>query len=91
MTHSMPIIEARNKLTKLPQHFRREPDPGVVAITRHGKPVLAVMPWDLYESIVETMEILGDEKMMAAFRQGVREMLAGKLIPWEKAKRKLKL
>ena len=89
MAHSMPIIEARNKLTKLPEHFRREPQPGVVAVTRHGKPVLAVMSWDLYESIVETMEILGDQKLMKAFRQGVKEIAEGKGIPWEQVEKRL--
>ena len=91
MTHSMPIIEARNKLTSLPERLQREPEAGALAVTRRGKPVLAVMSWELYESIVETLEILGDEKMMAALRQGIREAAEGKHIPWEKAKRKLGL
>ncbi len=91
MTQSMPIIEARSKLTKLADRFEREPEAGALAVTRRGKPVLALLPWDLYESIVETLEILGDEKMMAALRQGIREAAAGKHIPWEKAKRKLRL
>ena len=91
MTRSIPIIEARNKLTALPEQFEREPGSGAVAVTRRGKPVLALLSWDLYESIVETLEILGDEKMMAALRQGIREAAAGKGIPWEKAKRKLGL
>jgi len=28
-----------------------------------SRPVLAVMPWELYESLVETLEILGDPDM----------------------------
>ncbi len=91
MTPTIPIIEARNRLTSLPKRFERDPEAAAVAVTRRGKPVLAVMSWDLYESIVETLEILGDEKMMAALRQGIREAAQGKHIPWEKAKRKLGL
>lgn len=91
MNRSIPIIEARNKLTTLPEEFEREPDMGAVTVTRRGKPVLAIMPWDLYESLVETLEIMGDEKMMASMRQGIREAAEGKSIPWEKAKRKLGL
>ncbi len=90
MTHFMPIIEARNKLTRLPEEFEREPETGAVAVTRRGKPVLAVMPWELYESLVETLEILGDAKAMAELRRGIRELAAGRGIPWEKAKRKLR-
>ena len=90
MPPSIPIIEARNKLTALPERFAREPESGAVAVTRRGKPVLAIMPWDLYESIVETLDILGDAEAMAALRQGIREIAAGKGIPWEQAKRKLR-
>jgi len=91
MPRAMPIIEARNKLTTLPEEFEREPEIGAVAVTRRGKPVLALMSWEMYESLIETMEILGDEKTMAAFRQGVKEMQEGKGIPWEEVKRKLRL
>lgn len=62
-----------------------------MAVTRLGKPVLALMSWDVYESLLETMEILGDEEMMAAFRQGVKEMQEGKFIPWQEVKRQLDL
>lgn len=39
--------------------------------TLQGKPVLAAMPWDLYESIVEIMETTGDVDTLAALRRGV--------------------
>ena len=90
MTESMPIIEARNKLTSLPERFAGEPGPGAVAVTRRGEPVLAILPWDLYESIVETLEVLSDEELTAALRQGIREIAAGKGIPWERVKRTLR-
>jgi len=91
MTRTMPIIEARNKLTSLPEQFAQEPGTGAVAVTRRGKPVLAVMPWDLYESIMETLEIMGDEQLMAALRQGIKEVCEGKVIPWETVKAELDL
>jgi prevent-host-death family protein len=89
MVRSLPIIEARNRLTKLPEELARNPKRGAIAVTRRGKPVLALLSWDLYESIIETMEILGDPEMMAAFRQGVKEIEEGKVIPWEQAKKDL--
>jgi prevent-host-death family protein len=91
MSQTLPIIEARNRLTKLPEELERKPETGAIAITRRGKPVLAVMSWDLYESITETMEILGDEKQMAALRRGIREIAEGKGIPWSKVKKNLGL
>lgn len=44
---------------------------------------------ELYESFVETLEILRDRKFMALLRKGIREAAKGKGIPWEKAKKKL--
>jgi len=89
MSRVMPMIEARKNLTKLPDQFEEKPE--VVEVTRRGKPVLAVLPWDTYESLVETLEIMGDEKMMADLRKGIAESKKGKTIPWEKAKKQLGL
>ena len=43
---------ARNQLTSLPEQFAREPEPEAVEVTRRGTPVLAILPWDLYETIL---------------------------------------
>lgn len=87
MSNALPIIEARNKLTTLPEELERKP--GAVAVTRRGKPVLAILSWELYEAIVETLEILGDENLMTALRQGIKEMDEGRSIAWERAKKEL--
>jgi antitoxin YefM len=83
----LPIIKARDRLTSLPEELAEEP--GAIAVTRRGEPVLAILPWDLYESIMETLEILGDEELMAALRQGIKEASEGKAIPWDRAKQEL--
>jgi len=89
MLKDIPITEARNELTTLPERLAKEP--GAVAVTRRGKPVLAIMPWELYEAIVETLEIMGDEELMDALRQSIKEAEEGKAIPWDQAKRELSL
>lgn len=53
-----------------------------------NKPVTFSL-WDRYESLVETLEIMGDEDLMAALRKGIREVDEGKTIPWETVKAKL--
>jgi PHD/YefM family antitoxin component YafN of YafNO toxin-antitoxin module len=85
----MPIIEARQKLTTLPETFAEDPDLDTVAITRRGQPVLAVMPWELYEALVETLDILSDEDLMRELRQSLREAEEGQLIPWDIIKEEL--
>lgn len=86
-TKALTITEAREQLTSLPEELDRHP--GAVAVTRRGKPVLAVMPWDVYESIIETLEIMGDEALMADLRQAIQEVSAGEAIDWERALKEL--
>lgn len=85
----LPITEARHELTSLPDKLSETHE--IVTITRRGKPVLAVLPWEEYEALIETMEIMADGRLMASLRQGIREAKQGKLIPWERAKRQLGL
>jgi prevent-host-death family protein len=89
MLKAIPITEARDELTSLPDRLASQHE--AVAVTRRGKPVLAIMPWDLYESLVETLEILGDKNLMAALRKSIREVEQGKTIPWERVKKDLSL
>ena len=49
------------------------------------------MSWDAYESVIETLEIMSDPEMMAAFHQGVRDMDEGQVHPWEQVKKDLGL
>jgi antitoxin YefM len=89
MYRQIPISEARQILNTMPEALAKEP--GTIAVTKRGKPVLAVLPWDLYESLVETMEVLGDPELMSAVRHGIKEIRTQKTIPWESVKKELKL
>lgn len=89
MIQEMPITEARHELTSLPRKLARHP--GAVTLTRRGKPVLAVMPWEFYESLVETLEIMADKDLTARLRKSIKQERQGKGIPWEKAKKTLGL
>lgn len=81
----MSMSEARRALTGIPELLEKKHK--AITITRRGKPILALMPWDLYELIMETLEILGDEDMTTALHKGIEELAAGKGVSWEKAKR----
>ena len=76
---SYSISEIREEITRLPEQFEQEP--GAVMVTRHGKPTMAILPWELYESIMETLEIMSDAELLAAFRQGVRDIEEGRVKP----------
>jgi len=91
MTKTLPMMEARKQLTSLPETLRRDGEIDVIEITRRGKPVLAVMPWELYDAIAETLEVMGDKELRAELRQSIEEMDKGKAIPWDEAKVELGL
>jgi len=73
---TLSISEVRNNLTRYPRRFLKEPE--AVEITQRGRPVMALLPWELYESLLETMEILGDEKLMKTLRQSAKDVRRGK-------------
>ncbi len=85
MIRDIPITNARHELTSLPERLTEHE--GAVAITRRGKPVLAIMPWELYESLVETLEIMADQDLLTALRQGIREIEQRKGVPWTSARK----
>jgi preprotein translocase subunit SecA len=43
------------------------------------------------EALQETLEVMQDEELMAAFREGVRALQNGETVAWEDAKRELGL
>ena len=90
MERTISIAEARNKLTQLPEEFAENIADGAVTVTRHGKPVLAIMPYDLFDSIKETLEVLGDPALTVALRQSIREASQGETISWDSLKAELK-
>jgi antitoxin YefM len=85
------MMEARGKLTGLPEEFERNPETGAITVTRRGKPVLAVMPWELYDSITETLEILSDEKLMKTLRKSLREARKGRTYSMAEVKKRLRI
>jgi PHD/YefM family antitoxin component YafN of YafNO toxin-antitoxin module len=91
MSHTLSIMEARKQLTSLPETLVHNGQLDVLEITRRGKPVLAVLPWELYEAVSETLEVMGDKELMAQLRQSIREIDSDKLISWQDAKQELGL
>lgn len=89
MSEQLPISAARDRLSSLPEELER--DPGAVTVTRRGKPVLAILPWEAYEALIETLEVLGDVEFMAGLRQGIEDVKAGRVTDWEDVKKEFDL
>jgi antitoxin YefM len=89
MEYTYPIRDLRQNISRIADKLTEDPDAGAITMTKRGKPVLAVMSWDLYESIVETLEVLGDETLITELRQGIREVETGKGVDWIQARKEL--
>jgi antitoxin YefM len=69
------ITEARNNFMKLPDRAAKHE---VLAVTRKNKEVMAVMSWELYEGLLETLEILSDSVLMKNLKKGIEDVKAGR-------------
>jgi antitoxin YefM len=84
----LTITEARNKFMKLPDEAGSDE---IIAITRRNKEILALMSWELYEGLVETIEILGDPELMNDLKKGMEQIRSGKTYTVKQARKRLKL
>ncbi|MBM3250056.1 MAG: type II toxin-antitoxin system Phd/YefM family antitoxin [Candidatus Omnitrophica bacterium] len=87
MTITVPLTELRPKLPKIMDRLSKYFDRYV--ITRHGKPEAVILSEEDYESLLETLDILSDQKLMKEIKKAEEELKKGKGIPWKKAKQKL--
>lgn len=89
MGKTVSATQARKQFFKL---LKEASKPGAnVRITFKGHPPLMLLSEEEFEGWMETLEIMSDPKLVKDIHDGIREMQAGKGIPWEKVKRELGL
>jgi antitoxin YefM len=82
-THT--IKDTRDRLDMMIDEAEHE----VVQLKRNRKPVAAVMSWEEYESLMETLDILSDPETMEGIRKGEEDIKAGRVYDWEDVKKEL--
>lgn len=83
----MTVSEVRQRLSDVVDEARIKREP--VYLTRHGRPVAAIIDASQLDQLVEAAEDLADIRAAEAARQ---EIAAGiPAIPWEQVKRDLGL
>ncbi len=75
MARTLSMKDAAEQLEKLPALLTHEGAAPVVAVTRRGMPVLAVLPWDLYVGLLQTLASLPEE-FASTQLEGIRALLA---------------
>ncbi len=84
MVKQMSISETRKRITSLENDLSYE---DTISVTNHGKEVFALLRWDTYESIAETLDILSDEEMYSALKIGIQQAKNNELIDFEDYKK----
>ena len=80
MVKQMSISETRKRITSLESELSFE---DTISVTNHGKEVFALLRWDTYESIAETLEIISDENLMKDLKIGIQQMNDNKVIDFD--------
>lgn len=89
MTKTVSATQARKQLFQL---LREAGIHGAhVRITLGDKPPVIMMSEEELEGWLETMEIMSDPKLMKGIHEGEKDIAKGRVIPWEKVKKKYKL
>lgn len=74
---TIPLAEARAQLSKLVDDAMRTHER--VEVTKNGRRAAVLLSADDYDSLMETLDILGDAEAMAAIRESESDIVAGRL------------
>jgi PHD/YefM family antitoxin component YafN of YafNO toxin-antitoxin module len=62
-----------------------------VKITRRKEPVMALMPWELFESLIETIDVMADERLMRELRGSLADIKAGRVLTLDQVAERFEL
>ena len=71
----IPVTKAKANLLDLVRKIKDSDD--TIAITKNGMPEVVLISMNKYQGLLETMEILSDEKAMKSIRKSIREAEKG--------------
>ena len=71
----IPVTKAKANLLDLVRNIKDSDD--TIAITKNGIPEVVLISMNKFQGLLETMEILSDEKAMKSIRKSIREANKG--------------
>ncbi len=74
----LPVTTVKKNLLEIIKRMEKLDE--VVAITRNGVPVSVMMPFDRYEGLLETIEILSDPRTMKVLKQSMKDFERGRTV-----------
>jgi antitoxin YefM len=77
----IPVTKAKSKLLDIIRKIESSDD--TVAITKNGVPEAVLLSMNKFEGLVETLEVLSDEKAMKSIRKSIKEAREGKWLDFD--------
>ena len=78
----IPVTKAKIKLLDIIRKIESSDD--TIAITKNGVPEAVLLSMNKFEGLVETLEVLADEKVMKSIRKSIKEAHEGKWVDYDK-------
>ncbi|MGC4933034.1 type II toxin-antitoxin system Phd/YefM family antitoxin [Gordonia sp. DT30] len=85
---TLPIADVRANLSKLVDEAVRTHQR--VELTRNGRRAAVLMSADDYDSLMETLDILGDREAMEAIGEADADIAAGRVYPLDEVEAELR-
>jgi len=73
----LPVTKVKRELLEILKAM--EEDYTTITVTRNGEPVGIMMTPDRYEALLETIEILGDNKVLQALKASYEDFKSGRV------------
>ena len=73
----LPVTKVKRELLEILKAM--EEDYATITVTRNGEPVGIMMTPDRYEALLETIEILGDNKVLHELKASHKDFKSGKV------------
>jgi prevent-host-death family protein len=77
----LPVTKVKREFLEILKTM--EQDYATVTVTRNGEPVGIIMTPDRYEALLETIEILGDNKILQALKASHKDFKSGRVYTHE--------
>jgi antitoxin YefM len=78
----IPVTKAKTTLLDLIRRIEDSND--AIAITKNGVPEAILMSMNKFNGLMETLEILSDEKAMKSIRKSIKEARKGMWVDFDK-------
>ena len=77
----VPVTEAKNRLLELIRRLKMKHE--ALAITHNGVPAAVLLSMEQYDGLVETIELLADQKAMRSLKRSLKQAQAGRWLSEE--------